>query len=43
MSNEQGLQLQRDSDQMKQLVKPVINEDKRMEALLKDENARKAL
>lgn len=43
MSNEQGLQLQRDSDQMKQLVKPVINEDKRIEALLKDENARKAL
>jgi len=43
VSNEQGLQLQRDSDQMKQLVKPVINEDKRIEALLKDENARKAL
>lgn len=43
MSNEQGLQLQKDSDQMKQLVKPVINEDKRIEALLKDENARKAL
>lgn len=35
--NEQHRELQRDIEQIKQLIKPVMNEDARIEALLADE------
>jgi len=41
--NDQSAKLKRDIDQIKQLIKPVENEDARMEALLADNKARKDL